>query len=154
MYIIALAALVRVADTLPEVRLRAIFLFGIGLGLVLSVRIAGLVVLGYFGCLIGFFVVQEWARREEKGMLPSLAGLLDSRWKRLSKLLLLGVGAAGSDFFYFWCGGRPGTRIFSLPRAPPFRHCIPLPLKSPCFSADSFTRRPMRRFITLSGWLR
>lgn len=94
-YMLALAALLRIADVLPEVRWRSILLFGSALGLVLSVRIAGLVMLGYFACLLGFFFIRAWAGREESGMRSGLGGLLETHGKSLGKLILVGLGSAG-----------------------------------------------------------
>lgn len=98
MYMVALWALTAFVSRLPAVQWWSVLPLGVVIGLVMSVRIAGLVVLGYYVCLIGLYLMRLWAEREDSPALLGLKKTIESHWKQLIQLALIGLAAAGIGF--------------------------------------------------------
>lgn len=94
MYMVALWALVRFTGALPAIRWHHIFPLGIAVGLALSVRIAGLVLLGYYACLVALYFLKKWAAYDTRMGWHGFRNAVSAQWKPVLKLSAFGVASA------------------------------------------------------------
>lgn len=77
LFVVALYYLTRAYDDLPRLSMRSVAVTGTAIGLVMAIRAAGVLLLGYFVLLVGFWLIAQYRKDPSYPSRPAWTALRD-----------------------------------------------------------------------------